>query len=227
MTWKSKSKPTTRLFVAALGAGALLVAAGCSGNTGTLTLGGDDGAGTGDPGSGTGGDGAGPACTDTGLAYRGFADTDLNAGRGDGAIGADRGRLKPFSALSGEYSRVIGAVPASLTGTGATFGQPPARFYQEPASSAVSLYTAFSVAFDGCLTTTAGDAKYAAAPTAETATAECSAWSRKFWSRAASPDDLKACVDAATVQTAKEPDARRRWAYTCAGVLTSAGFLTY
>jgi hypothetical protein len=48
-----------------------------------------------------------------------------------------------------------------------------------------------------------------------------------FWNRAPNPDEVGACVDMATNGTASEPDPRRRWAYTCASVLTAAGFLSY
>jgi hypothetical protein len=50
---------------------------------------------------------------------------------------------------------------------------------------------------------------------------------RKFWSRAPSDDEVKACTDVALTDTASEPDAKRRWAYTCASLLSASGFLTY
>jgi hypothetical protein len=50
---------------------------------------------------------------------------------------------------------------------------------------------------------------------------------RKFWSRNATPDEIAACVNVATVDASKETDAKRKWAYTCAAVMTSAGFVTY
>jgi hypothetical protein len=117
--------------------------------------------------------------------------------------------------------------PASLTGSGPTFGQPGARWYTEPQASAVSIYQAFTVAFDGCLTYTATPPQYATAPDATSAATECTAMTRKFWSRNATPDEIASCVNVATVDAAKETDAKRKWAYTCAAVMTSAGFVTY
>jgi len=217
----------TNLFALLAGAGALALLAGCSSSGGGLTLGGDDtGGGGDDTGSGGGGTTA-QACTEGGTTYVGFANTQLTADRPDGTVGGEHGRIKPFSALQGEYPRVIGATPATLAATGPTFGQPPARWYQEPEASAVSIFTAYSVAFDGCLTMTATDAKYAQAPDATSAAAACSSFARTFWSRTATPDEVKACVDVATTKTTAETDARRRWAYTCAAVMSSAGFLTY
>jgi hypothetical protein len=50
---------------------------------------------------------------------------------------------------------------------------------------------------------------------------------RTFWSRTASPDQTAACVDVAVTGAATVTDPRKRWAYACASVLSSAGFLTY
>src|SRR5690606_13192745 len=117
--------------------------------------------------------------------------------------------------------------PASLTGSGATFGQPAQRWYEEPSANAVALQTAYSIAFDGCLTYTASGAEFAAAPDATSAETQCAAMARKFWSKTPGPQEIAACVEGATTGSAAEPQARRKWAYACASVLTSAGFLTY
>jgi len=190
-----------------------------------------------------------PLCADTGISHVGLGGVELTAGRIEASAGADRGRSKPYSALASEYARVLGKDnDPSLLGDGATattFGQPPARWALEPQASAVSLYTAYRVAFDGCLQLTGavpngtgvslGDAKYAAAPDAPAAQDECRVWARKFWSRAASPDEVQACVEVAVTSSVKETyngktadtPPRRRWAYACASVLSATGFLAY
>ncbi|WP_394844016.1 hypothetical protein LZC95_44055 [Pendulispora brunnea] len=190
-----------------------------------------------------------PLCADTGMAHVGLGGVELTAGRLEAVAGADRGRSKPYSALASEYARVLGKDNnPSLLGDGATattFGQPQARWSLEPQASAVSLYTAYRVAFDGCLQLTGavanasgsaqGDPKYAAAPDAETAKAQCLAWARKFWSRAAGPDEVQACVEVAVTSSLQETyngkttstPPRRRWAYACASVLSATGFLAY
>lgn len=171
-----------------------------------------------------------PRC-DVGKSYVGFAGTQLAAGRVDNDLGLERARLKPYVALQGEYQRVLGNNPALLAQAGSTFGQDPARWLTEPQSSAVSLYTAYRVAFQGCLTATATDAKYGVLPSNSTAEAECRSWARKFWSKDVVPGEVDACVKVAMVDTVKEGSAdtttRRRWAYTCASVLSAAGFMTY
>jgi hypothetical protein len=167
-----------------------------------------------------------PQCpADVGTTYVGFGKTNLTQTRLKAS--GDRARIKPYEALAGELARVLGNTPASLAGAASALDAPPARWYVEPSANAGSVYTAYAVGFDACLTKTAVDAAYAAAPTAESATAECAAMARKLWSRAATPDELKACVDVATVGSASEPLPRRRWAYVCASLTTAAGFLTY
>lgn len=100
-----------------------------------------------------------------GRQYVGMGGADLAASRKAVLAGADHGRVKPYSALTGEYPRVLGITPASLQASAATFGSPPARWYEEPQSSSVALQTAYAVSFDGCLTYTQNDAKYGVAPT--------------------------------------------------------------
>lgn len=173
-------------------------------------------------------DPATPKCTEQGLGYKGFADTNLNEGRVNAKINVDRARMKPYSALRGEYERVIGVTPDSLEGAESTFGRPPERFTQEPKGSAIQLFTAYRVAFDGCLTyVDKNKASFSAAPTPESAATQCKTMARKFWSRNATDEEVKACTDVALTDSASEPNAQRRWAYTCASLLSASGFLTY
>jgi hypothetical protein len=210
--------------------------AGCLGDQNGLTGGdspggpsdADGGAGPGDPGTpGDGTDGGGDPGMCAGRAYTGFGGTDLTAGRVVGNIGDDRRRVLPYSALQTEYPRVLGATPASLASEAATFGSSQPRWYGEPQSSAISLYAAYSVAFDGCLATMAAKAQYATAPAAATAMTECTNMTSLYWTRAATSDELAACTTLAVTGLSSEIDPYRRWAYVCASVLTSDGFLTF
>jgi len=171
---------------------------------------------------------------DMGKQYTGFAGTMLEAGRVDQDMGIERARVKPYTALVGDYQRVLGNNPALVAQSATTFGQDPARWLTEPTSSAVTVYTAFRVAFQGCLavTTNTANTQYQTLPTNSTAASECAKWARKFWSRDANQAEIDSCVQIAMVETAKEgtntnPPANRRWGYTCASVLTAAGFMTY
>ncbi len=166
-------------------------------------------------------------CTVTGKAWKGFGGTDLVAKRESAAIGADRARIKPYEALASEYERTIGTVPTSLGPAAASFGAAPDRFDAEPQSSAIALYSAYRVAFEGCLGFTQSAAEYATAPTAATSASVCTALARKFWSRAPEAGEVQACAQVAMIDSATEADPRRRWAYTCASLLSASGFLTY
>jgi len=135
--------------------------------------------------------------------------------------------MKPFEVLAGEYARVLGTTPASLAGAADTFGSAPPRWHEEPAAGGVGAQTAHKVAFDGCLVYTREPAKYGSAPTSASAAEERAVMAKKFWSKTPSPDETSACVDVAVNPSASASNARRRWAYACASVLTAAGFLTY
>lgn len=167
------------------------------------------------------------ACEELGRTYTGIAGTELQAGRALAPPYSDRQRVKPFSSLGGEYSRVLGNQAADVGAFAATFGRPPARWFEEPEASANTLYASFTLAFQGCLALTATGAEYAEAPTEDTATAACGSLARQFWDRNAEPEELTGCIDYAVSGTASEADPRRRWAYTCASVLTAAGFVSY
>lgn len=167
------------------------------------------------------------ALCESGKQYIGFGGQDLTADRREAEVGLERARMKPFSALQTEFPRVLGNTPALLASSESTFGITPARWMPQPQTSAIALYTAYRVAFQGCLTVTQTPAKYAAAPTLETATTECAAWAKKFWSRAALGPEIEACAKVITVEAVKETDMRRRWSHGCASILTSSDFMTY
>ncbi len=167
-----------------------------------------------------------PRC-DMGKSYTGFAGTMLEAGRMDMDVGVERSRMKPFSALQGEYTRVLGNTPGLLASSGSTFAIEPARWLVEQQGSAINLYQAYRIAFQGCLTATATAAPYGVVPSNATAAAECNTWSRKFWSRTATQTEVDSCVQVAMIDTSSETNTRRRWAYTCAAVLSATGFMTY
>ncbi len=167
------------------------------------------------------------SCSTRGTKYTGFGKADLGSDRVEALAGADRGRLKPYSALSPEIKRVTGQSPASLNAASSTYGTPQDRWFGEPIASAISVATTFNVAFEACRGVTKDAAEYAAAPTAASAAAVCSTLARKFWSRTPAEDEIAACAQVALTDTAAESDPRRRWAYACAGVLSSSGFMSY
>jgi hypothetical protein len=167
-----------------------------------------------------------PATCNSGFTYQGFGGLRLEVGRDEETVGSDRDRVKPLSALTGEYARVLGTTPALLSSLSNTFGNTPPRWYIEPQANAVSLFSSMRVAFVGCLNMTA-TTDYDVMPNATNARTRCADFAHRFWSRAADDDELDSCVTMVTTKTAGETNARRKWAYACASVLSSASFLTY
>ena len=163
---------------------------------------------------------------DQGYNYQGFGGMRLEVGRDEDQVGFDRDRVKPLTALRGEYARVLGTTPILLDSLSNTFGNTPPRWYIEPEANAVSLYSSMRVAFVGCLNVTAA-VEYDAVPDATNARVKCASFAHRFWSRAANTEELDSCVEVVTLKTGEEPNARRKWAYACASVLSSASFLTY
>jgi hypothetical protein len=180
---------------------------------------------TSDPGASGAGNGPAPAGACDGQPHLGFDKTDLVADRPVGTFGANRARVKPFTALTSEFKRALGAAPVGLAGSAGAYGELAPRWYIEPVSGAVSEYTTYTLAFGACFDTMV-DAKYKQAPAATTAATECAAMQRKFWQRTPVPEQIKACSDFVIGPTT-EKDPRRRWAHACAAVLSSADFTTF
>lgn len=223
-----------RAFIASTIAALLIV--GCTNDPDALTggpdhandnLGANGGGAPSAQGEGTPGNGdpSQPGSCKEGTPHPGFAQMDFVGDRKPGAIGADRRRVKPFSALRTEFQRMLGAVPGPMAQSAAAFGDTPARWYSEPTAGAVSLNTTYSLAFTGCYEMMT-DAKYGQAPTADTATTECASLQRKAWQRTPTPEETTACSEL-VVGLTTETVARRRWAHACASVMTAAGFTTY
>lgn len=162
-----------------------------------------------------------------GRSYILFDGSKLEGTRVNENVGVNRARLKPFGVMQGEYQRVLGLVPASLAASAGSFDEAPERWFAEAQHSGVSLNAIFDISFDGCLAYTNAAADYAAAPTTATATTVCTTLMRKAWSKTPAPEEIASCTTLATTKLAAEPDARRRWAYVCASVLSSSQFLTF
>jgi hypothetical protein len=220
------SKIITLLFLA----GVAVSSAACEGDPDTLT---GRGARPGAPGENgdENGDGIPESlqCTakPDGRSYTNFDGAKLEEGRTNENVGVNRARLKPYAVMTGEYTRVLGAAPPSLAEAASSFDDPPARWYAEATHSGVSLNAIFDISFEGCRVYVSGQGDLAAAPTKESAEKFCSSMMRKAWSRTPSPEEISGCATLATDKVAAEPDARRKWSYVCASILSSSHFLTF
>lgn len=168
-------------------------------------------------------------CTEKpeGRSYVLFDGSKLENNRLNENVGVNRARFKPYAVMTGEYQRVLGVVPPSLAAAGASFDDPPARWYDEAAHSGVSLNAQFDISFEGCLAHVKTPAEFGAPPNGDSAKTFCSSLMRKAWSKTAQPPEVDGCVELATKKLESEPDVRRRWAYVCASILSSSHFLTF
>lgn len=196
---------------------------GENGTTGDPNAPGADGTQPGAEGTTDPGAMAEPACQ--GKPHIGFANVDFVADRKAGELGENRRRVKPYSALRSEFTRAIGATPTQLALNAAAFGDTPARWYNEPVQGAVSLYTMYTLGFTTCYDTMT-QPEFQVAPTAATATDQCTKLARKIWQRTPTTEEAAACSDLVLSNTT-ETNARRRWAHGCASLLTATGFTTY
>lgn len=180
------------------------------------------------PGEGT--PGTDPAAATPGACegkpHIGFANVDFVADRKAGELGTNRRRVKPYSALRGEFQRALGVVPAGLALNAAAFGEAPARWYAEPVEGAVSLYATYTISFTACYDSMT-QAEFQVAPTTATATDQCTKLARKYWQRTPTTEEVTACANLAVTDLATETVPRRRWAHACASLLSSTGFTTY
>jgi hypothetical protein len=188
------------------------------------------GAGQGDtPGEGGEGLPEELQCTEKpqGNSYVLFDGTKLEASRVNENVGVNRARIKPYAVMASEYQRVLGVVPPSIKTAGASFDDPPARWFAESIYSGVAMNAIFEISYEGCLDYVRAASDLKAIPTPETATAECTKMMRKAWSRTPSPEEVGSCTDLAVTKLAEQKDPARRWAYVCASILSSSQFLTF
>ncbi|MDF2693724.1 MAG: hypothetical protein K0S65_2107 [Labilithrix sp.] len=134
---------------------------------------------------------------------------------------------KPYAVMATEYQRVLGLVPESIKTAGASFDDPPARWFAESVYSGVAMNAIFEISFEGCLDYVRASADLKAAPTPSSADAECTKMMRKAWSRTPSPEEIASCNNLAVTKLAAQTDVTRRWAYVCASILSSSQFLTF
>jgi hypothetical protein len=206
-------RKATGSFLTAL---SLLLGAGCVGDIGG-SAGDDDTAADA---------GVASACA-AGRSYTSFGGDALEATRVQLAAGADRVRIKPYDALATEYAKALGLSTFNTAAYAATFGRPPARWYIEPQASANTIYAAFALAYEACLQHTAADARYTSAPTPTLAHPICRELATRAWHREMTDAEVAVCASFAVDKTNPADPSPKRWAYTCAAVLSASGFLAY
>lgn len=162
-----------------------------------------------------------------GNSYVLFDGTRLEASRLSENVGVNRARIKPYAVMASEYQRVLGVVPEAIKTAGASFDDPPARWFAESVYSGVAMNAIFEISYEGCLGYVRAASNLKSAPTPDTANAECAKMMRKAWSRTPSPDEIADCSNLAVTKLATQTNVTRRWAYVCASILSSSQFLTF
>jgi hypothetical protein len=166
-------------------------------------------------------------CFETSRSYVLFDGTKLEASRTTDEAAMNRARIKPFSVMGTEYQRVLGFAPAAMKDAANSFESTPPRWFYESSYSGVSLDAISTLSFDACLEYVASEPTFDAMPTRDSAGAACTDWMHSAWNRSPSPEEIAGCAELAMTGVASETDVRKRWAYTCASVLSSSQFLTY
>ena len=92
--------------------------------------------------------------------------------------GYERQRLKSYKSIVGDYQRIFGEVPLSLSSGEGAFGGVAETWYENPRLGAVTLNILLNAAVESC-----GAIASTEAVTPATAEAHCLDWGRKFWIR--------------------------------------------
>ena len=173
--------------------------------------------------------------TSLGRSYHGFAGEVLDASRLALAAGQDLVRVRDGSDLGSQFvGRSLDLTVVTLSDAQA-FGVAPPNWYEPAEASFATAYRVYALGFEGCLKKLKNPANYhpfghgdfSASPTPESAERQCKKMGEIMWWRAMTPEELAPCVDYAQEVLALEPVPQRQWAYVCAAVAGSAGFIVY
>lgn len=173
------------------------------------------------------------ACGIVPKAYTGLDGKLLARDRDETPSSQDIMRIKPFTALLGDYRRIFGTPPRAAFDAASTFGVVPPRWFAEPQAGAISLFAAHRIAFAGCVSLMPSHEAWATMPSEEEARSQCTQWGREFWGHPPDTAQRETCVKFVTNDalfsgaTPPVTNAGERWAAGCAMMLTTEEFLSY
>ena len=177
------------------------------------------------------------ACNGTfvGRRYFGFAGEALDARRESLASGQDLARVRDGSDLGTQLGGRSLDLATSSSSDRQAFGVAPPNWYEHAQASFATAYRVYALGFEGCLKKLQnpanyhafGHGDYAVSPTPESAARQCKKLGELMWWREMSAEELAPCVEYANEVLSLEPVPQRQWAYVCAAVAGSAGFLVY
>ena len=144
-------------------------------------------------------------------------------------VGVNRARFKPFAVMAGEYQRVLGVVLRRASRARRHRStSPAARWYAEAQLLGRLAQRDLRRSRSRVASPTRRRRRIrGGADRRDRAHGVRSAHAQGVEPRRLRPKRSRRCADLATKKLAAEPDARRRWAYACASVLSSSQFLTF
>ena len=157
----------------------------------------------------------------------GWALTDVNGVAGgvkvitENRYGQDTARIKTYSMLTADFTRIFGGVPSVLAGSQGAFKSEPEFWHTEGEIGAVSLNVLVNSALQSC----AGETLPALTESA--LSTSCADWANRMWLRPATQDELQSCIDVALVDAAALNNANEQAKYACVSMMISLPAITY
>ena len=157
----------------------------------------------------------------------GWALTEVNGVAGgvkvvtEDRYGQDTARIKTYSMLTDDFTRIFGEVPSVLAGSRNAFKSEPEFWHTEGEIGAVSLNVLVNSALQACAN------ESLPALTESALRSSCADWATRMWLRPATEDELQSCIDVALVDAAALNNAKEQAKYACVSMMISLPAITY
>lgn len=135
-------------------------------------------------------------------------------------FGQDTRRIKSYTMLLADFTRIFGEAPANLKASANAFKESPDYWYEEPEMGAVSLNVLANAAVQSC------ENENLPAISESALRSSCADWAKRMWLRDATEAELNSCIAVAMTDTAELSD-RERALFTCVSMMISLPALTY
>ena len=134
--------------------------------------------------------------------------------------GQDTLRLKSYTMIAADFTRIFGSVPANFAASATAFNASPEYWYEEPELGAVSLNVLANSALQAC------ESETLPAITQSTLEASCTDWAQRMWLRNPTTDEVNSCVAVGMNDTVGLND-KERALFSCVSMMISLPSLTY
>jgi len=134
--------------------------------------------------------------------------------------GQDTLRLKSYTMIAADFTRIFGSVPANFAASATAFNASPEYWYEEPELGAVSLNVLANSALQAC------ESETLPAITQSALEASCTDWAQRMWLRNPTTDEVNSCVAVGMGDTVGLND-KERALFSCVSMMISLPSLTY